>query len=239
VIGDRRVPLPVVGRGCARVFSGPLEPQQIGGRQFLMLDMGAFGKRLPVSRTGLMNLFGTDVAIDARDIVGRARDISIVSDEAYQDLRPPSRLYRFSSRESDHPLRDPNLEYSGWYENDGWMSEEAYCRLTQPPGMQVVSVRGVVPGIVPGFHTSVSLLLDGVEVARAEVTPEKDGGFALSAPAATEPGRREVRVRFSNYQRLPDPDNRPAGGKITSIGFEPAKGASGQGPGSHPTTQRS
>jgi hypothetical protein len=238
VIGAERVPLRVTGRGSARLFSEPLEPQTHFARPFLMLDLGTHGKRLPVSRTGLMNLFGTDVAIDARDVVGRVRDVSIVSEEDYQKLRPPSRLSGFDRRDRGHPLRDRRLEYCGWYENDGWVSEEAYCLLTQPPGAQLVAVRGIVPGLTRGFSTSVSLLLDGAEVARAEVEPDKEGRFELIAPATTEPGRREVRVRFSRYQRLPAPDSRPAGGRIFSIGFQAPEGAARRGPLTRPATER-
>jgi hypothetical protein len=226
-----------VGRGAARLFSEPVEAQQIAGRQFLMLDLGTPGKRLPVRRTGLMNWFGTDVGIDTRDVVGRARDVSIVSEEQYQDLKPPSRLIGFDSRGDDHPLRNRQLEYCGWYENDGWVSEEAYCHLTQPPGPQVVVVRGIVPGLTPAFHTSVSLMVDGAEVARTEVVPEIDGRFELAAPVATEPGKHEVRVRFSNYQRLPEPDNRPAGARIISIGFEPTGGGTARSPRSRPASR--
>src|SRR5439155_3422792 len=115
--------LPMVGRGSARVFSPPMTPQIIEGRAFLGLDMGVDGEPFPERRSGLMALYGTDVALDRRRPVGFLRDISLVSQEEYGRLAPPSKLESFPA-----DLENPDLEYSGIYE-DGRVSEASYFQL--------------------------------------------------------------------------------------------------------------
>lgn len=183
-IGSQRVPFPVVGRGSARVFSAPFTPQWIRGRPYVMYDMGWEGEQFPSNRVGLMRLFGTDVPLDRRILSSFVRDISLVSEEEYAALLPPREIAGFLPYTSN-PLRDPQLEYSGMYE-DGWVAEDAYVRLFQPDGAMDIIVRGTVP-LVGGnkdYTNHAILSVDGEVVAEADVKP---GDFMLRAksPATT------------------------------------------------------
>jgi hypothetical protein len=222
IIAADRVGLPIIGRGSARVFSPPVDTLEIAGRSFLGIDMGVDGVRFPDHRTGVMTLFGTDVVLDRRLLTAFARDVSFISDAELATITPPSVVQRFPA-----DLLDPDLEYSGMYE-DGWISEASFFGLAAPAEHSTVVVRGTIPLIDdPAFQTELTLLVDGQEVRRQRLGV---GAFELHAPAPDGPGRRRVELRFSAFQRLPGMDRRPAAAHVESIGLEAAPAASPVGP---------
>jgi hypothetical protein len=214
IIGADRAPLPLIGRGSARVFSPPLDPLNIVDRSFIGLDMGVDGQRFPSRRIGLMAAYGTDVAFDRRLMTVFLRDASVLSEEEFQHLAPPQLI-----RDFPVDLANREIEYSGAYE-DGWISEAAFFGLMQPPGPSTVVARGEIPTIDnPDFSTEVSLLVDGQEVTRRVL---QAGRFELRAPTPPGGGRRRIELRFSEFQRLGAGDGRPVAALMRNIGFEPA-----------------
>ncbi len=216
VIGDGRRPFPVVGRGSARVFSPPVAPQEVGGGSYLCFDLGAERSQFPDRRQGLMRLYGTDVPLDIRRYVLFARDVSAVSEEEYEAMRPPRVVERFPD-----DLRDRDLEYSGLYEN-GYCSEDCYLQLGQPEGPATLEVHGLVPLIDgPDFRTELWVRIDGREVERRTLGV---GEFRLSAPVPQGATRRKVEFAFSAFQRLPKDDQRPVGAQLYRVAIVPAGG---------------
>jgi hypothetical protein len=231
---DKRWSLGAVGCGSARLFSPPLVPQRIDGRDYFMIDFGRPGQRFNMPRKGLMSLYGRDVAIDRRLLVGFARDVSAISDEEYQKLTPPGQLTHFPD-----DLANPNLEYSGIYE-DGWVSEASFATLAIPattepsatPAVKAIAVKGSVPNIGgnSSFTTDVTLKVDGVEVAKRTLTA---GEFEVrgALPAKTADGsapaesHRRVELLFTNTQHLPEGDNRPVAALLKFVGFVDASPA--------------
>jgi hypothetical protein len=224
---DKRWSLGAVGRGSARLFSPPLVPQRIDGRDYFMVDFGRPGKRFNMPRVGLMSLYGRDVAIDRRLLVGFARDVSAISEDEFQKLAPPGQLTNFPA-----DLANPNLEYSGLYE-DGWVADAAFATLALPAtpaelgsAPKAIAVRGSVPTIGgnAAFTTDVTLKVDGVEVAKKTLTPgefEVRGALPAKAADGSTPtgSRRRVELLFSNTQHLPEGDNRPAAALLKFVGF--------------------
>jgi hypothetical protein len=213
VIGADRKPFDFVGRGSARVFSPAVAAQMIDGRAYLSVDMLSDGQRFPSDRTGLMNLYGLDVPQDRRRLVGFGRDMSVVSEYEYTHLNPPASLGAFPDA-----LQDPQLEYSGIYE-DGWVSETSYFELSQPDGQNGIAIRGTVPASSDGDApmTGVQVLIDGQQVLRKSVPP---GEFELSARVPSiGAARRRVELHFDRIVRLGAPDNRLAAAKLTFLGF--------------------
>jgi len=212
VIGSERQALPVLGRGSARIFSDPITPIIIADRAFVGVDMGVDGQALPEHRTALMGLFGRDVRVDRRILTAFVRDISAVARDELERLSPPRIVRSFPT-----DLADPDLEYSGVYE-DGWISEAAYFGLSQPPEYSTVVARGSVPQTDrPDFTTELRVLVDGQEVAHQALGV---GNFELRAPVTSGAGRRRVELRFSATQQLPAPDSRQVGARVELIGFE-------------------
>ncbi len=209
----------VIGRGSARVFLPAVAPRIMVGQPYVMLDMGVNGTVFPSNRTGLMLLYGRDIPLDGRRLVGFVRDISVVSDEDYRSMRPPSYL---SDPHKD--LLDRDLEYSGAYE-DGWISESSQYGLTHAPNLSVLAVRGVVPlTLDPNYHSVLRILVADREIGRADVGV---GTFDLGFPVpANIPSRAIVKLLFSGFQRLPGGDDRPVAMKMYSLGFQTAKQAS-------------
>ncbi len=212
-VGSTRESFPLVGRGSARVFSPPLQPQLIDGRSYVAIDMGMDGQPFAYARSGLMRLYGTDVVLDARRLVGFGRDISSISEDQYQTLTPPTELDAFPSA-----LWNPQLEYSGIYE-DGWLSEEASFMLEQGTDTSTVHVHGSVP-IVPNQPSGpvhLNVLVDGQPVAQQDVSP---GDFDIRVVSPVSRGKHKVELQFGQLERLPAPDNRQVAAQLSVIGFE-------------------
>lgn len=159
-----------------------------------------------------MELYGRDVPIDQRRLVGFGRDISLVSEEEYLTLAPPSQLLSFPA-----DLTNPDLEYSGLYE-DGWVSEAAFFRLTQPAAPSQIVVRGMIPQITdPAFSCEVHVFVDEHEVPRKTLGL---GDFEIRAPVSSNMSTRRIDLHFSRFQQLPSPDNRPVTALLQFVGFE-------------------
>jgi hypothetical protein len=213
-IGAERLSLPMMGRGSARVFSPPLTPQLIDGRQFVCVDMGGSGTVFKYKPGGLMKLWGQNVSLDHRQIVAFVRDVSLISENEYQVLAAPRGIQNFPQ-----DLMNPHLEYSGIYE-DGWIGDKGFLLLSQPPGPGRVVCRAIVPKISENsFSTEIVMRVDGKEVARKTVGLG-DVELAADLPPAT--ARRRIELSFSKIQHLPDPDNRPVGAELKAILIEAA-----------------
>ncbi|HKB39535.1 MAG TPA: hypothetical protein VKD72_24070, partial [Gemmataceae bacterium] len=154
-IGTERVPLPLEGCGSARVYSPPLSPQLIQDRSYIGIDMGVEGTQFKDRRSGLAALWGKWLHSDRRHLVAFGRDISVISEEEYARLKPPSVLSSFPQN-----LASRDLEYSGLYE-DGWVARSAYVWLRRPAGPCELVVQGEVPQLdgVPGCDNEVEVLL--------------------------------------------------------------------------------
>jgi hypothetical protein len=208
VVGARRLPLPLEGRGSARVFSAPLTPQMIGGTPYLLLDMGSEG-HLPLSSapSGPQGLYGRKVPTDPRFLTAYLRDVSLVSAAQYAHLHPPSAVSRFPA-----DLSDNQLEYSGIYE-DGWVAERSYVRLDGGPHADL-ALRAQVPA---GAGKRLEMLVDGHVVASRSVSP---GALEVDVPVpASSSSGRLVELRFAAAVALKAPDLRPVSALLSYLGF--------------------
>jgi hypothetical protein len=200
-----------VGRGSGRVFSEPLRLSMIDNASYVSIDMGREAKQFPSNVKGLMLLYGLAVPADQRRITAFGRDISLISDEQYQSLRPPVSLKNFPA-----DLADKNLEYSGIYE-DGWISERSFFVLSAQQVSKFLVVKGIVPQIKdPNFSSALSVSLNGKLIAQPKVGL---GNFEVKVPVSALQSRQRVDLVFTNYQQLPGADGRITGGKIDFIGF--------------------
>ena len=218
-VGTTRQAFGITGRGSARVFSPPVEPQKVGDWSFVAIDLGRDARPLLRPRKGLMRLYGQRVSLDRRLLVCYGRNVSAVSARDYAAMRPPSRLESFPK-----DLRNQDVEYSGFYE-DGWLSDHAWCALSEPWNAAEVVVKGYVPEIRdPGFQTEATLLVNGREVKRQVLGLKEFEIRAAMPPDASAsqkvPGRSRVELVFSKLQDLPDPDNRPVSCRLVSVAIE-------------------
>jgi hypothetical protein len=212
VVGDKRLMLSSEGRGSARLFSEIVDPQWIGQEPYVMLDWGTWGLRFPDSRSWITGLWGNDIRADPRRIVGFARDVSLISEEEYLEMSPPSEVMRFPQ-----DLINKALEYSGLYE-DGWTGEADYVVLTQSALADKLSVSLMVPQIDRAQPPSECVVrVDGTEVARHRL---RAGEIYFDAPVASCSGcKRKIELRFDRVMSLPAPDGRPVSAQVQYIGF--------------------
>lgn len=207
LIGTHRVPLSMVGSGSARVFSPTFRPQVIDGEPYVLLDLGRDGRLIRDSRPGLESLYGTSVPIDPRYLTAFVRDLSLVPDSQYRALRRPAALASFPTA-----LADPNLEYSGIYEN-GWVAKDSYAVLAGGPAADLV-IRAQVPPA--SEEQRLAVFLDGHRVAARRVAPGQLD-FAVALPASEVPRRVDLRWRVAST-KLPAPVLGPVSALLQYLG---------------------
>jgi hypothetical protein len=208
VVGATRVPLPLLGRGSARVFSPSLQPQLIDGVPYLLVDMGENGRLAKGAPHGLQGLYGRSVPTDIRYLTCYVRDISLVSPSRYAQLRPPLALKSFPG-----DLYDDALEYSGIYE-DGWAAGDSFARLAGGAKADLV-IRGEVPA---GAGKHLQVLVDGRLLASRPVAA---GPLEVRIPVPASSSPRRVELRFAATIHLAAPDLRPASVLLSFLGFVP------------------
>lgn len=207
IVGAERVQFPVVGSGSARVVSPPLRPRMIDGRPYIVLDMGRSGEFPLVRRPGVTGLWGKSVLLDPRFLTSYVRDVSLVSPAEYGRLRAPMAI-----RNIPGDLANPNLEYSGFYE-DGWVGQTSYAQLSGgPPGRLVI--RALVLPRQQGQRLRV--LVNGRSVEARSVTP---GLLNLDIPLPASAGRRTIELRWAGVTRLAAPDRRSVAARLTFLGM--------------------
>lgn len=212
VIGKQRLPFPIVGYGSARVFSPPIESQQIKDESYIMVDLQKDGRSFPSSAaTGMMKLYGQKVRLDYRKITVFGRDISLISNKQYQEIKGPTFIKKFPQ-----DLDNPNLEYSGFYE-DGWIGSNVYLYLTPLSGQKTLKLTGYIPGIPnPSFSPTLIIDVDNKKIFERHLTI---GNFNIEIPISKLQGRQKIELHFSDMIILPNGDKRPVSAKIDEIGF--------------------
>lgn len=201
-----------VGRGSGRIVSERITPSRINESSYFSIDMGRDGMQFPGNPRGLMQLYGREIPADQRRITVLGRDISLVSEEQYQAIRPPASLQNFPV-----DLANKNIEYSGIYE-DGWISEKAFFVLSPNEISRFVTVAGFIPEIGDsGFSTIMTLSINGQKVDSRSLGV---GDFEVKLPVTFLAPRQRIDVEFSNHQKLPSPDGRIAPAKINFVGFQ-------------------
>lgn len=206
------VPLKFIGRGSGRIFSDPIGLTDINGMSFVSIDIGRQGKQMPNPQNGFMLLYGRDVSLDPRYITTFGRNISLLSEEQYQSLQPPQSITHFPE-----DLANPNLEYSGIYE-DGWISERSFFKFKSGEETNKFIVRGVIPQLdkAADFSTELIISINGQLVTQRKLGI---GGFSVEIPATGLNNTQRVDLEFTNYLQLPGDDGRITAGKIDFIGF--------------------
>jgi hypothetical protein len=208
VVGASRVALPLQGNGSARVFSAPLIPQMIAGQPYVMLDMGVAPREPTTPRTGVQALYGRSVPLDVRFLTSYVRDVSMVSAQQYAELQPPSSISQFPS-----DLANPNLQYSGLYE-DGWMGADAYAVLAGGGPAELV-LKAEVP---EHAGKQLTVLVNGRPVLSMAIAP---GALDLEVPLPASAASRRVELRFAATIHLAAPDLRPAAAHLSYLGLTP------------------
>ncbi len=201
--------LSMVGRGSARVFSRPIGAQKIGGGDYVLLDLGRNGQLPPTKRPGVEGLYGRSIPTDPRYVVADVRDVSVVTAAAYRRLRRPSVLRNFPG-----DLANPNLEYSGIYE-DGWMAGACYAVLAAGRAGDLV-IRAQVPPAPGGQRLQV--LVNGRQVVSRQVPPGHLE-WRIRIPASRAP--RRIDLRWGATPRLPAPDSRTMSAQLQLLAVVP------------------
>lgn len=213
IIADKNYPLPLIGRGSARVVSSVFKSRIIDGDPFFMLDMGVEATTAEKSRSGLMLMYGRSIPLGYRLYVGHTRDISLISEGEYRQRTPPIFVNNFPS-----DLQNSNLEYSGIYE-DGWFSEDVTLRLSQPKS----DTKLIIEGLLPVFRNKETPVLMTVYVDNEEsgVKQISSGPFQFQLDVPRGNSNRDIKLHFSDNFSLPKGDDRPVAVKIELIGFKP------------------
>ena len=203
--------LPFEGSGSANVITQPLKLLHHDGRYYFALDFGMDGDYFPNRKTGLMRLFNVDIRPDPRRIVGFCRDISLVTDSEYTNLRRPEAIETWP----DGLLQNPSLEYSGVYE-DGWMSDRAYLALGKAKAGDTLVIGGTIPnfGKVAKSGNMVQIALNGRPIYANWISP---GTFKIAHAITEDLEVTRVEFAFSAMVALPGADGRPVAAQLSRI----------------------
>jgi len=132
------------------------------------------------------------------------------------DEKPPQLLDDFSECMSKE-----SLECAGVYQ-DAWVGEIATCKLTQPKANVPLIVQGTVPLLPenPRFKTEIQVLVNKEELAKKTLSP---GDFEIRCVPKGASGVKQIELRFSNTQRLPNGDGRSVAARLRLLGFSNGK----------------
>lgn len=212
--GGTNAALSFVGAGSATVYSDSIAPLWKNGYAYLAVDFGEPASAFPNIKTGLMKLYNREFSIDHRRLVAFGRDISVISEEEYQNLTRPRRITSFPAG----LFSDRGLEYSGFYE-DGWVSQESFVRLGTASKGESVIVEGMVPSLANLANGQLTLRVQ-VNDAPAETKTLKPGNFRLSVRLSESARVTTVHAQFSDSAPLPGADGRPVSALVHSISIQ-------------------
>jgi hypothetical protein len=145
--------------------------------------------------------------LDPRYLTGYLRDASVMGSAEYRRRVAPSNLHRFPA-----DLANPNLEYSGIYE-DGWVAD-SYAVLSTGGAHELV----VRADVLPGPDQRLEVLVDGKRIVSRRVKP---GLLDLRLPLLGAAATRRVELRWAHVERLGLHDPRPAAARLLFLGFTP------------------
>lgn len=212
IYGQNLVTLTPQGSGSMRLLSPPVKPRNIQGHWLVAVTAEDSEFQFRPQRALLMNLFGRNVPIDPRHIVGFARDFSALGPNVTEHLERPRSLRHFPG----DLLFDRGLEYSGFYE-DGWISGNAFANLSRSAGASF-RIDGLVPLVGdPTFTTELTIEIGSHEIARSKLGL---GEFSIVAPVRDAcRSSCPISLHFSRVQHLPGLNPRPVGALVHSLGF--------------------
>jgi hypothetical protein len=193
------------GAGSVRLVSDPVEPKFIDGKAYILLRFEGAAHKFKYPRSGLFGLYGADIELDSRSLVGFVRDISAIADSRYRSESVPE------SVQIPSELTRRGMEYSGIFE-EGWTSQEFSLRLLQRRAE--LKLRGFVPLINDNrFQSNVKVSIDGKLVYSGILAV---GNFELNLHTRSGAGPHVVNVRFARFQVLPNGDGRRVGAMLLS-----------------------
>jgi hypothetical protein len=192
------------------MISPPIAPQYIQGAPYIAVDMGRSGRRFPSRRVGLMRLYGADLPLDFRQVVGFVRNISLIDVADFAGRKAPSAIASFPAG-----LASSQVEYSGLYE-DGWSSDRAWVRLNEPRDAKRLVIRGTLVAIpLAPLQNRVSVLIDGRPAVNRTLTR---GLFEVAIPVDRPSRTRTIELIYQWATKLPN-DGRPVSAQLSYIGF--------------------
>lgn len=204
VVGDKRILLPLIGQGAARIVSEPISAQTVGNSKYLLLDLAPAAFPNSTTYSG---------AWDPRQISLYLRDVSLLSEEEYVAVVPPECLKAFPA-----DLAQKNVEYSGCGE-EGSVGKHSWFRLSQPQTSAPLVVRGRLAPGDSGTQTQNELLLkwNGVPIRRQTIGTRE---FEVRVPLPPGEKTGKLELEFSEAQSLPSPATRQVSAQLTFVGFE-------------------
>jgi hypothetical protein len=158
-----------------------------------------------------MRLFGLDVQIDTKELVGFVRDISVL-DGGWTEtsVQAPSEIKNFPQ-----DLLAPNLFYSGCYE-DGWVASDS-TYLLHAKKKSTLTIKGFMPNFRGEMvANTVDAFVNNRHVVHTTIPT---GSFSITTQVLGQSGSAKLELRFSKQLRLGPADPRPASVLLSHVGF--------------------
>ncbi len=216
IVGEDTYPIKFVGDGSARIFSQPIKPEVFEGLSYLGVDFGEEPQMILKQKTGLMRLYGLKFNLDDRRLVGFTRDISVVTEEQYRNLKRPTRITRLP----DDLYENPGLEYSGIFE-DGWLGDHAYLCLGAAKKGDVVTFKGEIPDTTAFRAHGVTMVMtiNGRDSGPIVLQP---GNFTVNRFVPVDTDITRIELQFSGSENYGAFDTRHLSAYIHEFSVHPA-----------------
>ena len=215
IVGDDTYPVNFVGSGSARIFSQPIKPQIFEGLSYLALDLGEEPQMIKKEVTGLMRLYGLKYNLDDRRLDGFTRDISVVTEEQYRNLKRPARI----SKLPDDIYNNPGLEYSGLFE-DGWLGDRASICLAGGKKGDIVTFKGEIPDL-PAFRDGGLVLTMTINGKEPEPTVLHPGTFTINRFVSEDSDVTRIELQFNKAETYGKIDARHLTAFISELSVHP------------------
>ncbi|MSU70586.1 MAG: hypothetical protein EXS39_07420 [Opitutaceae bacterium] len=216
IVGEDTYPIKFVGYGSARIFSQPIKPQVYEGLSYVAVDFGEEGAMILKEKTGLMRLYGLKYNLDDRRLIGFIRDISMITEEQYRNLKRPSRITRLP----DDLYETPGLEYSGIFE-DGWLGDRAYLCLGAAQKGDVVTFKGEVPDTAEFRQHGVTLVMT-INSRDSGPIALRPGKFTINRFVEVDTDITRIELQFSSGATYGAIDSRHLASYVNEISVQPA-----------------
>jgi len=202
--------IPFLGSGAANVISDPIRLFERNGHFYFALDFQTDGVAFPNRKTGLMRLFNVQIPVDRRHGIGFSRDISLVTESAYQNLSRPRTITLWPG----DLLQGPGTEFSGIYE-DGWISDRAFITLGNSGAGETLVIKGELPAMKAfDSGSDARIILNGKPIYVGRLMP---GNFKIEHTITERTAENRLDFFFSQMARLPSGDDRPVSAKLSTV----------------------
>lgn len=213
IYGEKITEIDVIGSGAMNFTSIPLQPCNIDGKKYVLIDFGIEPNYFDKNELApwVYQYFNVPYVPDLRKLSGFLRDISIAP-KLLIDNKFDISLLR---NNWNFKLFNQLFEFSGIYE-DGWMSDQIKLQLNSNINFRKMVIKFEVPNVSNYNNNKLSIYSDGYLIQQISL---KSGSAAIDLDKHLLTNKT-LKIIIDKPLILPNGDDRSVSGLIKSFWFE-------------------